>query len=122
MSLFFFFFFLLALSLLGDSFQRLLQFFLTGQVVALDWLQRVLVQFVDERDSSGNVQLDDLSFRLVVQILDQRSQTVSVSHNQHFLSFSAHKQEGKKLEKKKGRERSHLFLFVVCCLLVEERT
>ena len=75
----------LGLALVGNSVDRCLDRLLIGQVVVLDRLQ-VGVQLVDQWDSSWDVQLDDLVVRHLVQVLDQGSDGVSVSSDQHSLA------------------------------------
>ena len=56
-----------------------------AEVVVADRLQLV-VQLVDERNAGRDVQLDDLRFGDVVEILDQRPQAVAVRGDQDALA------------------------------------
>lgn len=56
-----------------------------AQVVMLDWLQ-VFVEFVDEGNSSRNVELEHVRLGHLVQVLDQGAQTVAVRRNKNTLA------------------------------------
>jgi len=56
-----------------------------------NWL-KVLVQPVNQRDCSGDIQADNLVLRHIVQILDKRPQGVTMGSNDY--SFSFHQDRG----------------------------
>ena len=64
---------------------RLLRMFGIPKVIMADRFQ-ISVKFVNQRDTGGNVQLDDIGIGHVVEILDQRTQAVPVRCYQHALS------------------------------------
>lgn len=47
---------------------------------------KVFIKLVDQRNRSGNVQLSDVLIRNIAENLDDSSQTVTMSHYQHFFS------------------------------------
>src|SRR5690606_34870204 len=55
------------------------------EVALADGLE-VLVKLVQKRDAGRDVELDDLFFADVVQVLDQRAQAVAVRRDQHALT------------------------------------
>ena len=76
---------LLGLSLGSDGGSSLGNSLLIGQVVVLDGLE-VNIELIDERNSGGNVQLNNLGLRDVVQVLDECAQRVTVGSNKNTLA------------------------------------
>lgn len=77
---------LLGLSLIGDGLHSLLECFLIEEIVVLNGSE-VLVELVDKGTSGGDIILDDLFVSHSTQVLDDSSQGVTVSHNDHALSI-----------------------------------
>ena len=47
------------------------------RILSLDWLE-ILVEVVYERNASGDVELDDLVLRDVIEVLHQSSESIAV--------------------------------------------
>ncbi len=63
---------------------RLLHALGIPEIIVADRFQ-ILVEFVYQRDTGGNVQLDDIGIGNPVEILEQRTQAVAVRHEQHAI-------------------------------------
>src|SRR5689334_8787952 len=76
---------LLLFALCGNRLHSGLNLLRIAEIVAPNRLQ-LGIEFVHQRHARGYVQLDDRFFRHVVQVLDQRSQAVSVRGDQYLLA------------------------------------
>ena len=54
---------------------------------------QILVEFVYQRDTGGNVPLDDIDIGHLIEIFDQRTQTVPVRYYKHAFSGTTHRRD-----------------------------
>ena len=73
-----------------------------AQIIVADRAQ-VIIQFVDQRLARGNVQVDDVVVRHIVQVLDQRAQAVAVGGDQHVAAGPDRRGDGLVPERQHAR-------------------
>src|SRR5207237_786668 len=83
-----------------QSFDRLF----VAKIVVLDRLE-VIVQFIDQRLAGGNVEFDDVGVGYVIEVLNERPQTVAVGHDDHMLSGPYRRRDGCVPKRQKSRHR-----------------
>lgn len=71
--------------LVRDGLHRVLDRFRISQVIMADGME-LLIQFVHEGDSGGDIQIDDIGVRHAIEMLHQRAQAVSMTGYQHVLA------------------------------------
>ena len=54
------------------------------EIIVLEGFQ-IVIQFIDQRNAGGDIQSDDIRIRNIVQIFDQRPQTIAVGGDNHFF-------------------------------------
>jgi len=71
--------------LVCDGLHCILDLCWISQIIMADGME-LLIQFVHERDSRGDVQIDDIGVRNAIEMLHQRAEAVSVTGYQDGLT------------------------------------